>query len=181
VSRLVASKDVATAIRGFAAARDGLAAAVLVILGDGPLRDDLHGIARESGVADRVRFVGHVPAADVQGWLSIASLTVLASREEPFGAVVAEGLAHGVPCVCSSGAGAAVLIDRTSCGVVVPPGDVAAFAAALRSRAAELRPLDDPMLLERADLRRATVADDVAGFMAAVEHAIGGRRHGPSP
>lgn len=178
VSRLVTSKDVATTIRGFAAARDELPGAMLVVVGDGPLRAQLHDIARGSGVADRVLFLGHVPAGDVQAWLSIASLMVLASREEPFGAVVAEGLAHGVPCVCSTGAGAAVLIGRPSCGVVVPPGDVTALAEALRSRAAELRPLDDPALLARADLRPATVADDAAGFLSAVEHAISRRRHG---
>ena len=51
--------------------------------------------------------------------------------------------------------------------------DVARLAAALaRSH--------DPALLERADLRSATVADDAAGFLAAVEHAISRRRRGES-
>lgn len=180
VGRLVPDKDIATTIRGFAAACHSLRHAVLVIVGEGPLRGDLESLARQAGVADRVVFLGHVPAAEVQGWLSIASLNVLASRAEPYGAVVAEGLAHGVPCICSTAAGAAVLIDAPERGATVAPADVDALAAALRSRADDLRPAAERAGRPRADLRTLTVADDARGFRAAIEHAVTARRGKPA-
>ena len=175
VGRLVAIKAIATTIRGFAAARDGLQGAVLVIIGDGPLQADLEACAREAGVADHVVFLGHMPAADVQGWLSLASFTVLASLAEPYGAVVAEGMAHGAPCVCSAAAGAAVLVDTPARGAVVPPGDVVAMAAALRSRVSDLSPAARLAAGTRHDLRPLTVEDDVNGFCAAIDRAVASR------
>ncbi|MFM7244656.1 MAG: glycosyltransferase family 4 protein [Planctomycetaceae bacterium] len=180
VGRLVPDKDIATTIRGFTAACQSLRHAVLVVIGDGPLRGDLESLARQAGIADRVVFLGHVPAADVQGWLSIASLNVLASLAEPYGAVVAEGLAHGVPCICSTAAGAAVLVDAAERGATVPPADVDAMAAALRSRAGDMRPAAERAGQRRADLRTVTVADDARGFCAAIEHAVTTRRGRPT-
>jgi glycosyltransferase involved in cell wall biosynthesis len=176
VGRLVEIKDVATTIRGFAAARQSLRDAVLVIVGDGPLRSSLEGLASGLHVSDSVVFLGHLPIANVQGWLSLSSVNVLASAVEPYGAVVAEGLAHGVPCVCSAVAGAAVLIDSTVRGVLVRPKDVEAMAMALRSRAADLVSADNLATTHRKDLRPLTVNHDAAGFMAAVEHAVTAKR-----
>jgi len=175
VGRLVPIKDIATTIRGFAGARGFMGKAVLVIIGDGPLRGDLEDLARQAGIVERVVFLGHLSAAEVQGWLSIASLTVLASLAEPFGAVVAEGLAHGVPCICSTAAGAAVLVDAEERGATVPPGDVHAMAGALRSRTGGLRPVTELATHRRADLRPLTVEDDARGFHAAIDHAVASR------
>jgi glycosyltransferase involved in cell wall biosynthesis len=175
VGRLVEVKDVATTIGGFARARDALGESALVVVGDGPLRGTLELLARDLGVADRVVFMGHVSSAQVQGWLSIAALTVLASLAEPFGAVVAEGLAHGAPCICSSTAGASVLINSPMRGVTVPPGDLGAMEWAFRSRAADLQRATDLAGSRRDDLRPLTVHDDASGFLAAVAYAVGAR------
>lgn len=176
IGRLVDVKDVATTIRGFAEIRAALGDAVLVVVGEGPLRGPLQRLATDLGIVDRVLFVGHVPVSKVQGWLALASFTVLASLAEPFGAVVAEGLAHGAPCVCSTAAGAAVLVDGPARGVTVPPGDVAAMATALRSRLSDLRPACDLAVTRRGDLRPLTVHDDAIGFAAAVECAVAVKR-----
>jgi glycosyltransferase involved in cell wall biosynthesis len=175
VGRLVPIKDIATTIRGFEAAGDVMRDAALVIIGEGPLRGELKACARDAGIADRVVFLGHVPVPEVQGWLSLASLTVLASLAEPFGAVVAEGLAHGVPCICSTAAGAAVLVDEPSRGVTVQPGDVGAMAAALKSRTADLQPAAAFAQSRRKDLRPLTVLDDAWGFGAAIDYAVASR------
>jgi glycosyltransferase involved in cell wall biosynthesis len=172
VGRLVAVKDIATTIRGFAAASDATRDAALVIVGDGPLRPDLEQVAREAGVDGRVVFVGHVSTAETQAWLAAASITVLASLAEPFGAVVAEGLSHGAPCLCSTAAGAAVLIDEPARGATFPPGDVAAVASALRDHAGGFRPASDLVASDRPDLRPLTVVDDANGFCAAIAHAV---------
>jgi glycosyltransferase involved in cell wall biosynthesis len=175
VGRLVAVKDIATTIRGFAAATDAMRDAALVIVGDGPLRPDLEQVAREAGVDGRVIFVGHVSAAETQAWLAAASITVLASLAEPFGAVVAEGLSHGAPCLCSTAAGAAVLIDEPARGATFAPGDSAALAAALRARAPSFRSVVELTAGPRPDLRPLTVADDANGFCAAIDHAVATR------
>ena len=175
VGRLVPIKDFATTIRGFAAAGPSLGAAALVIIGEGPSRGELVACARDAGIADRVVFLGHLSAGDVQWWLSLASLNVLASLVEPFGAVVAEGLAHGVPCICSKAAGAAVLVNHPSRGVTVRPGHVGAMAEALRSRMSDLQPAAVLARKARGDLRPVTVADDVRGFCEAIDHAVTSR------
>jgi len=175
IGRLVEIKDIATTIRGFAAARHTLRDAVLVIVGEGPLRSALERLVLELEMSGKVVFLGHLPVAEVQGWLSLSSVNVLASLVEPYGAVVAEGLAHGVPCICSAAAGAALLINSSARGVVVRPADVEAMATALRSRAAGLESVGNLAATHRDDLRPATLADDVAGFMAAVEHAVASR------
>jgi len=171
VGRLVATKDIATTMRAFAATRDELGSTMLVIIGDGPLRGALQQLAEQLGVSRKVIFLGHLASAEVQGWLSLASLTVLASREEPFGAVVAEGLAHGVPCICSASAGASSLVDSPSRGVVIQPGDPENMAQAFRAFAGSLQSVAELAASVRADLRSLTVADDLRGFLAAVDHA----------
>jgi glycosyltransferase involved in cell wall biosynthesis len=176
IGRLVDIKDVATTIRGFAGARHAMGQAALVVIGDGPLRAALERLARDLGVSSDVVFLGHLSTADVQAWLSLASVTVLASLVEPYGAVVAEGLAHGVPCICSKAAGASVLIDSSSRGVVIRPGDASLMEHALRSRRPDLRPAADLAVTCRPDLRPVTVLDDATGFLAAVDHAIERKR-----
>jgi glycosyltransferase involved in cell wall biosynthesis len=176
IGRLVDIKDVANTIRGFAGARHALRQAALVVIGDGPLRPSLERLARELGVSTDVAFLGHLSAADVQAWLSLASVTVLASLVEPYGAVVAEGLAHGVPCICSKAAGASVLIDSWSRGMVIQPGDASLMENAMMSRSPDLHPAADLAVRCRDDLRPLTVLDDAAGFLAAVDHAAEHKR-----
>ena len=171
VGRLVATKDIATTIRAFATACDELRSTTLIIIGDGPLRSALQQLAGQLGISDSVLFLGHLSSAAVQGWLSLASLTVLASLEEPFGAVVAEGLAHGAPCICSATAGASSLVDSPLRGVVIQPGDPGAMANAFRAFAGSLRSVAELAGMVREDLRGLTVADDLKGFLAAVDYA----------
>src|SRR4029077_14737535 len=66
VARLVEQKDSPTQLRAFAEAAARAPALVMLLAGDGPLRASLEALARELGVADRVRFIGHtneVPVA----------------------------------------------------------------------------------------------------------------------
>lgn len=172
VGRLVATKDIATTIRAFATARDELGSTTLIIIGDGPLRGALQQLAEQLGVSGDVMFLGHLSSAEVQGWLSLASLTVLASLEEPFGAVVAEGLAHGVPCICSVTAGASSLVDSPLRGVVIQPGDPGVMANAFRVFVKQLRSVAELAGRVREDLRGLTVADDLRGFLAAIDCAM---------
>jgi glycosyltransferase involved in cell wall biosynthesis len=93
--------------------------------------------ARELGIADRVHFLGFredIPAlmraADV-----VAHTSVL---PEPFGRVVVEGMLAGRPVVATRAGGVPEIVTDAVTGLLVPPGDATALAAAIR------RLRDDP-------------------------------------
>ncbi|TQK18763.1 glycosyltransferase involved in cell wall biosynthesis [Microbacterium sp. SLBN-154] len=88
------------------------------------LRDDL-------GLAGRVRLAGGIGDDELDGLWAQASVFALATRYEGYGLVFDEALAWGLPIVsCDTGA-VPETVPREA-GVLVPPGDPAAFAAALR-------------------------------------------------
>jgi glycosyltransferase involved in cell wall biosynthesis len=85
----------------------------------------------ETGLADRVTLVGECPPAALAAEYRAADCFVLPSFHEGYGMVFAEALAHGLPVVAAR-AGAVPEIVSERAGLLVPPGDVAALAAALR-------------------------------------------------
>ena len=105
------------------------APAELLAVGDGD-RGRLTALARTLGVAPRVRL--EPPRADIADVYRGADAFVFPTRYEPFGMVIAEALASGVPVVTSAVAGAADLVRDGEAGVVVEdPEDAPGFAAAL--------------------------------------------------
>ncbi len=79
-----------------------LPATQLVIAGEGPLGDTLVRLARDLGVADRVRFVGNLPQRDLVGLYNAADILVLASSREGWANVLLEAMACGTPVVASN-------------------------------------------------------------------------------
>lgn len=108
--------------------------AALVLGGQGPLTQDLARIAREAGVASRVHFVGRVPEADLPAWYHACDAFCLPSVElaEGFGIVQIEAMASGRPVVCCELHNGVTWVNQDGItGLVVPPADPAALAAAL--------------------------------------------------
>lgn len=106
----------------------------LVVGGDGDRREDYEVAAREAGVADRVRFVGRLSAADLTTAYNCADAFVLPSTDadqEGFGLVLLEALACGVPVVCTDVVGVAGDVREHSLGAVVEPDDPRALADAI--------------------------------------------------
>jgi glycosyltransferase involved in cell wall biosynthesis len=91
----------------------------------------------DDGLADRVNFAGPLIASDLQSAYAGADLLVLASRAETYGMVVTEALSHGLPVVAAEVGGLAEALGYGAGGIrpglLVAPGDAAAFAAALRA------------------------------------------------
>jgi glycosyltransferase involved in cell wall biosynthesis len=135
VSRLEAWKGQRVLISALSELRD-IAAWTCWMVG-GPQRDeeaaylnDLRMLARRHGVAHRVRFLGE--RADVPALLRAADVFCQPNTSpEPFGLSLVEALLAGLPVVTSGIGGACEIVDET-CGVLTPPGDVTALAAALR-------------------------------------------------
>ncbi|WP_199260535.1 glycosyltransferase family 4 protein [Paracoccus binzhouensis] len=96
----------------------------------------------ESPVADRVTLAGRVDAGRLERLYASAAIFALATRYEGHGLVFDEALAHGLPIV-SCATGAVPDTVPAAAGLLVPPEDAPAFAAALR------RLLDDETLRTR--------------------------------
>ena len=139
--RLTAQKDLGVALE---ALRE-LPGVRLLIAGDGPERARL-----EAEAGERVEFLGALPRAEVLGLLRAADAAILTSAWENFPHGVVEALAVGTPVVATRTGGVAEVVHDGENGLLVEPGDVGAFAAAVR------RYLGDDALRDR--LRAAAVA-----------------------
>jgi glycosyltransferase involved in cell wall biosynthesis/predicted Ser/Thr protein kinase len=98
--------------------------------GEGPERGRLEALARELGLADRVLFLGR--REDVPQLLAAADVFVLPSLYEGSSLAVLEAMAAGTPVVSSAIGGTDELVEDGESGLLVPPGDSEALAAALR-------------------------------------------------
>ncbi|MFH8499102.1 glycosyltransferase [Streptomyces coeruleorubidus] len=135
LGRLVPRKGAAVAV----AALTRLPGTELVVVGGPPadrLDDDpevrrLRGLARDAGVADRVRFTGAVPSEEVPPLLRSADVVVCPADYEPFGIVPLEAMACGVPVVASAVGGQLDTVADPGTGRLVPPRDPEALARAV--------------------------------------------------
>ena len=97
LARLVATKGLKDTIRAASIlARDGRAV-TLDIVGDGPERAPAEALARELGVDDRVRFLGHVPEAATTPYYLTAGMLVFPTEREGFSMTIFQALAAGLP------------------------------------------------------------------------------------
>jgi glycosyltransferase involved in cell wall biosynthesis len=125
VARLTPQKGVDVAVRALPSLP---ADAVLVVLGEGPERPALQQLARELGVEERVFLPGRVP--DVAAWLRRATLLVHPARWEGFGLGVLEAMLAGLPVVASRVSSLPEVVVDGETGLLVPPDDAQALAAA---------------------------------------------------
>jgi glycosyltransferase involved in cell wall biosynthesis len=98
--------------------------------------DRIQEAARTCGIAERLRFMGPLTGPDLETAYADADVLLLASQAETYGMVVAEALARGIPVLGSGVGGVPTTLGRDADGrppgVLVPAGDAAALAAALR-------------------------------------------------
>ena len=118
-------------------------------IGDGPDRPALERQIAEAGLTDRVELLGQRPRDEVIGLLGTSDVLVAPSvptkggKREGIPVVLMEAMSAGLPVVASSLSGIPELVADGVTGLLVPPGDPAAIAAALRRLA------DDPDLRTR--------------------------------
>lgn len=128
VGRLHPDKDQATLIRGFATAQSRLPQdSILAILGAGRLEPELKTLAETIGVGPSVRFVGQVAGA--RRLFRAFDTFALSSDHEPFGMVLLEAMAAGVPVVSTDCGGATEVLE--GCGEFFRLGDEQALSEAL--------------------------------------------------
>lgn len=138
VARQYPRKRIADLIRAFAHVWQHLPAAELVIIGDGPEHNNLRALATELNLGSACRLLGAIPDDDeVKAWYYRADLFCLPSVQEGFGIVFLEAMAAGLPVVATTAAAIPEVVPHGEAGLLVPPGDVPALAAALTTLLAD--------------------------------------------
>lgn len=94
----------------------------LVIVGDGPLRAQLQGMAAKL-LPGRVQWLGRCPMDEVPMHMAAADCLVLPSRHDGWGAVISEALMVGTPVICSAACGAAGVVRASGAGGVFEDAD----------------------------------------------------------
>jgi glycosyltransferase involved in cell wall biosynthesis len=126
-----------------------------LFVGDGVLRGELEHTAAALGIAGRTHFSGFVNQTELPAVYRAADVLVLPSAHEPFGLVVNEAFACGIPAIVSSACGSAGdLVQEGRTGYVVPVGAVETLAARLHLLA------NDPALQEAMSREASRLIED---------------------
>ena len=154
VGHLIARKRHADVMRALAVLAKRHPTLRYAIVGDGPERVALEGLAARLGVAERVEFHGQLPPTEAIEVARRCTLFAMPSTEEAFGVAYIEAMAGGVPAIgCRGEPGPEEIAAAGDGFVLVPPGDI----ERLTQRIDEL--LSDPQRLREASIRaRETVA-----------------------
>jgi len=129
VARLQPEKGVANFLKAAARVSGISPNARFLIVGDGPLREELLGLARRLGISERVRFLGY--RTDSRALIGLMDLLVVPSLTEGSPLIVLEAMAAGVPVVASAVGGIPDQVRHGEEGILVPPDAPDALGEAL--------------------------------------------------
>src|SRR3989338_783149 len=114
-----------------------------LVVGDGPLREELQERARARRVESQLLFLGF--REDIPNLLSASDLVVLPSLSDAFPRVLLEAMAAGKPVIATNVGGVSEILGDGAVGTLVEPGDAAELARALKqmlsNESSELRRL----------------------------------------
>lgn len=146
IGRLVLQKNFQLLIRAFATLSNRYRAR-LIIIGDGPLRQELKGLACRLGVADAVDLIGY--RQDPYPYFEHAAAVVLPSRFEGFGNVLVESMSCGTPVISTDCPfGPSEILANGDYGLLVPIDDPGSMADAMALTLT--RPRQSELLMRRA-------------------------------
>ena len=129
VGRLSPEKDLATLLRATQVAETSVGPIHLVLVGDGPQRDELEHLARQMDRTPRTHFLGH--RTDVLGVYGALDVLALTSQTEGLPNAILEAQAMHVPVIATDVGGVAELVRHGQTGLLVRAGDVNGIAAHL--------------------------------------------------
>lgn len=152
VGRLDPVKGLSHLIRAFSIVRERSAGAKLLLVGDGPLRDQLRAEINQAGLRDDVLLLG--ARRDVPSLLRLARVFVFPSRTEGLPNALLEAMAAGLPIVTTDVPGCHDLVTHEATGLLVPYGDTPQLAEAM------IRLLADRALADRLGAAAARTVDE---------------------
>ncbi|MDI9240375.1 glycosyltransferase [Lysobacter sp. LF1] len=129
VARLSSEKNLPMLLRAFAPVAARHPDAVLLLVGDGPQREELQALAEQLSLGSQVRLLGC--RHDMPAVYTLAHALVLPSLTEGMPLVVLEAMACEVPVIASAVGDIPRLLAHADHGRLLPPGDAAALEAAL--------------------------------------------------
>ena len=123
VGRLAREKNLESLLREFSSYRDAGGSWVLRLVGRGPLEESMKKLADDLKIRDQVSFAGFKESTDLAAEYARAGCFVLASLSEPWGLVVNEAMASGLPVVVSRRCGSTddLVIEQEN-GFIFDPG-----------------------------------------------------------
>jgi glycosyltransferase involved in cell wall biosynthesis len=139
--RLVEKKGLPITLRAFAVFVQQYPNATLTIAGEGPLLDELQGLARESGIEERVSFTGFISQEQLREIYYRSHIFVHPSQtghdgnQEGIPNSILEAMATGLPVFATVHGGIPEAIENSATGVLVPERDDEALARALLNAA----------------------------------------------
>ncbi|HKY98853.1 MAG TPA: glycosyltransferase family 4 protein [Gemmatimonadaceae bacterium] len=140
----------------------------LRIVGGGPELGELQQLATALGITDKVTFDGVVTNERIAELfrqcdaLVLPAIVTETGDTEGLGVVLIEAMGYGKPVIASAAGGIVDIVKDNDTGLLVPPGDAAALASAIR------RAMDDPDEMTRLAARGTTFADQAFGWPAIV-------------
>ncbi len=147
VGSLTEQKDFQTLIKAFSVVRGQNKKYKLVILGEGPQRNDLESLCSKLSLEDDVCMPGEID--NPYPYMNDADLFVLSSRWEGFGIVTVEAMAFGTPVIATDCPyGPSEILENGKYGTLVPTGNAKALAEAIQTTASD--PVDETLLYHRA-------------------------------
>ena len=154
VGRLIDEKGIPELLEAFTKL-SGNKLLTLVIIGDGSRSQYYHSYTQQNQL-DNVVFTGFQPQSALPQYYGIADIFVFPTRSDPWGLVLNEAMAAGLPIVCSDAAGAAPdLVVNGKNGYLVPVGNVEKLSEALQIL------VEDESLREKMGLHS---SDIIAGY-----------------
>lgn len=129
VAGMYQRKGITELIAAFAQIAPDFPEAHLYLIGEGPDRQIFEAQAQATSVSKRIHFLGF--QSQPQRYLQATDIFVLASHQEPFGLVLSEAREAGCAIIASNVDGIPEALDQGAAGLLVPPKDRAAIAAAL--------------------------------------------------
>jgi glycosyltransferase involved in cell wall biosynthesis len=129
VGRLIPIKGHEVLLEALARVRDALPGVTVELAGDGPLEPELRATVARLGLGEAVAWLGRVaPPTPVY---ERAEIVVVPSFGEGFGMVALEAMERGRAVIASDVGGLPEIVAAGETGLIVPPGDVSALAAAI--------------------------------------------------
>lgn len=176
VGRIEPHKGLHLLLKAFQSNAGMMQDASIVLVGSGSEEGKLKEYCEQNNLSDKVIFAGYKQPGELPRYYAAADVFAFPTLWEPFGIVVGEALASGLPVICSSFAGAADLVQEGKNGYILDPRDTQKFAAILSSLV-----MDDDLLksLKQGALESIenfTVERSAEQFLKAIAFAMGAKR-----
>ena len=154
-------------------ARADVANSLLLLAGDGPLKEELRVETARLGISDRVRFLGFVNQTQLPALYTAADVMVLPSEYDAFGVVVNEAILCGCPVIASNSVGAGRdLIAPIDPSFIFPCGDVDTLSALLRRILSDRSYLAKFQIAAGERIKTWSPQEYIAATVEAVERAV---------